>query len=72
MSSDMHCQKLLQFFSKTSGWILTKLGRNDPCLVLFKIEIKHDFLFINICWAPKMELKPEPESTGLNQQKMSV
>ena len=28
------------------------------------IEIKHDFLCINVCWAPREMLKPEPERRG--------
>ena len=28
------------------------------------MEIKHDFLCINICWAPRKVLKPEPERWG--------
>ena len=30
------------------------------------IGIKHDFLCINICWAPRKVLKPEPERQGFN------
>ena len=29
------------------------------------IGIKHDFLCINICWALREVLKPEPERRGL-------
>ena len=28
----------------------------------FNIGIKHGFLCVNICWAPREMLKPEPES----------
>ena len=28
------------------------------------IGIKHDFLCINICWAPREMLKPEPDRLG--------
>ena len=30
-----------------------------------KIGIKHDFLCISICWAPREVLNPEPERRGL-------
>ena len=30
----------------------------------YNIGIKHDFLRINICWAPREALKPEPERRG--------
>ena len=26
------------------------------------IRIKHDFLYINICWIPRVSLKPEDEN----------
>ena len=31
------------------------------------IGIKHDFVCINICWAPREVLKPKPERRGFQQ-----
>ena len=37
---------------------------NTCCIVKCIIGIKHDFLCINICWAPREVLKPEPGRRG--------
>ena len=34
------------------------------------IRIKYDFLCINICWAPREVLKPEPERRGFQHLQM--
>ena len=36
----------------------------SPSYIAMNIGIKHDFLCINICWAPREVLKPEPEKGG--------
>ena len=36
------------------------------------IGIKHDFLCINICWAPKEVFKTEPESRGFHGPEAGV
>ena len=35
---------------------------------IISIGIKHGFLCINICWAPREMLKPEPERRRLQPQ----
>ena len=37
---------------------------NNYFWVGFNIGIKHAFLCINICWAPRVVLKPEPGRRG--------
>ena len=54
------------------GWrnknsVLTIYVFQNVCRLLFKSfirGIKHDFICINICWAPREVLKPEPERWG--------
>ena len=51
--------------TKVTGLCLKNIwGHSWMLRVYFNIGIKHDFLCINICWAPREVLKPEPERRG--------
>ena len=45
---------------------LVSVGYNDRYVFSFSVNIgiKHEFLCINICWAQREVLKPEPERRG--------
>ena len=48
----------------TSALVHIKCALNDLRSLKNIIGIKHGFLCINNCWAPREALKPEPERRG--------
>ena len=50
------------FIVRQMGYFFLLMGKGIG--LINNIGIKHGFLCINICWAPREMLKPEPERRG--------
>ena len=53
------------FYHMTSRLGVNKAMHKNLSTTIY-IGIKHVFLCINICWTPRVVLKPKPERRGLN------
>ena len=63
----------LQFLAVAFSWHVWQSNMDtwSVCNEMYTIiGIKHDFLYINICWAPREMLKPEPEKQGFQHLPM--